>query len=401
MNRFTKKSGKRALLIAAALLTLLASVPGLQNHRAQAQWALMTAEADSLVLSGIDHIYNLQFDSAETHFARVKQLYPSHPVGYFMDAMVDWWRISTNKRSFALDERFLAKVDTVIDLCDDLLDENSGDIVGLFFKGGILGYRGRYFVERKQWVRAASDGNEALGIVQEAWKLAPGNSDVMLGIGVYHYFAAAIPERYPAVKPLMWFLPPGDKRGGMMELELAADRARYAKIEAKVTLMHIFYRFERDYNKSLASARELYERYPRNSLFHKYVARSNQRLGRQDEAEEQWREILRRCIAKELGYDAILARESMYYIGNSLFIRGDNEMALKYLSKSQYFSERIDEEKDEDSGFQVLAVLKVGQIYDRLGRRDEARKQYERVLDLEEYQNSHELAERYLERAFR
>lgn len=50
---------------------------------AQSQWALLKHDADKLVLQGLDHIYNVQFDSASVAFNKVIEMYPEHPAGYF------------------------------------------------------------------------------------------------------------------------------------------------------------------------------------------------------------------------------------------------------------------------------------------------------------------------------
>ena len=71
----------------------------------------MRSDADILVKKGAQQIYNLQFDSAAANFSKVRQMYPEHPAGYFLDAMVEWWRITTtSSRSKALDDVFLQKI---------------------------------------------------------------------------------------------------------------------------------------------------------------------------------------------------------------------------------------------------------------------------------------------------
>ena len=47
------------------------------------------------------------------------------------------------------------------------------------------------------------------------------------------------------------------------------------------------------------------------------------------------------------------------------------------------------------------ANLKIGQMYDRQGKRKLAIKQYEKVLDWENFGQTHELAEKYLESPFK
>jgi tetratricopeptide (TPR) repeat protein len=363
----------------------------------QAQWALMRSDADAAVRVGVRHIYNLEFDSASTEFQKVIQAYPQHPVGYFLDAMVDWWEISTNSRDKRMDERFLRKVSRVITLCDSILGQNENDIVGLFFKGGIMGFRGRFFVLRNDWAAAALDGKRAFDLVQKCQEVAPGNRDVMLGIGIYHYFMESIPERYPAVKPLIAMLPPGDKRAGIAELKLAAQSARYASTEAKVVLLQLQYGMERNYTEALAIAEQLCGDYPKNSMFKAYLGRCYVQLGNYDKMEGAWREILNNCIDRKVGYDNIIARESMYYIGLSLMQRGKYDEALNYFYKCDEFSRKLDE---KPSGWMIMLNSRVGNIYDIQGKRDLAIMQYKKVLGWEDYYDSHKYAKQFLERPY-
>lgn len=366
-----------------------------------AQWVLMKTDADRAVHRGIDHIYNLQFDSASAEFEYVIEKYPDHPVGYFMEAMVDWWKIDTRTdfRSPQLEEQFLAKIDRVIAVSDQLLEKNNADIVGLFFKGGAIGYRGRYYATvDRSWIKALADGKEALGIIQQSWNIAPGNKDVLLGMGLYHYIAAVFPDEYPVIKPLMAFFPAGDRRGGLLELKLAAEQARYANVEAKVALLQIYYQFEKDYQASLDLAKELFDKYPRNARFHRYLANSYVRLGYNDLKEQTWREILIRVMNKQTGYDYKLAREAMYYIGDALISRGEYDQALKYLYKTDEFNRELDSKL---TGWMVQTNIKIGNIYDLQGKRDLAVKQYNKVLSWEDYDDkSHEQARKYLEKPY-
>ncbi|MCU0424726.1 MAG: tetratricopeptide repeat protein [Candidatus Kapabacteria bacterium] len=362
-----------------------------------AQWALMRTDADSAVRAGVRHIYNLEFDSASTNFQKVINAYPQHPAGYFLDAMVDWWAIVTNSRDKRTDERFLKKIDRVVTLCDSILDKNDNDIVGLFFKGGILGFRGRYHVTRNDWAAAALDGKRAFDLVQKCQEVAPGNRDVMLGTGIYHYFMETIPERYPAVKPLIAMLPPGDKRAGIAELKLAAQSARYAATEAKVVLLQLQYGMEKNYSEALAISQQLSSDYPKNSLFKAYLGRCYVQTGNYDRMEEVWREILNNCIDRKTGYDNLIAREAMYYIGLSLMQRGKYDDALTYFYKCDEFCRKLDE---KPSGWMIMLNSRVGNIYDVQGKRDLAVKQYNKVLSWEDYYDSHKYARQFLERPY-
>jgi tetratricopeptide (TPR) repeat protein len=290
-------------------------------------------------------------------------------------------------------------LETVIDICDKRLDKNPDDVTALFFKGGSLGFRGRLRANRGNWVGAARDGVAALPIVRRAHELAPENTDVLLGIGIYNYYAEVVPDRYPLVKPLMIFFPSGDRALGLQQLERAAREARYASSEARYFLAQSYYQFERDYGRSLESSRILHDRYPRNPLFHRGVGRALVGLGRWEEAFVLFFEIQRRCQERWTGYDDPAAREAYYYIGQSYFNNGRYDDARTALELCEGLSKKLD--TAEESGFWVMAVLTLGKISDAQGKRAEAQQFYERVLDMQDYHSAHRQAEVFLSYPYR
>jgi tetratricopeptide (TPR) repeat protein len=362
------------------------------------QWIAMRADADSLVREGIHAIYNTDFERANSNFTRVIQLYPSNPAGYFLDAMIDWWKIHLERRNLANDRSFLEKIDRVLNVCNANLEEDKFNVASLFFKGGALGFRGRFHAVRENMFSAANDGKEAYDILIACQKIAPSNHDIMLGTGLYNYFAVALPEKYPMLSPLMMFLPSGDKRIGLLQLNAAMRQARYAAVEAQVVLLQAMYEFEKDIPKAKELARSLHERYPRNAYFHRYLGRILIQAGPADSAESMWRQILINHMDKKFGYDKLAAREALYYIGLMRMIAGDLQWALTYLYKSDEANKHLDE---DPSGFMVRANIKIGQIYDLQGKRELAIKQYDKVLLWKDVGGSHSDARRYKQEPYK
>jgi len=373
------------------ILTVFLSIP----FTLFSQWQIMDREMDSLVTLGADYIYNVEFEKAEQTFNKVIEMNPTHPSGYFLKSMIWWWQMQLVGLRPALQERFLEDIDQVIEVCDNILDTNQYDLNGLFFKGGALGYRGRFYGQKKEWYDAASDGSSALEIMEKAYKTAPTNYDIMLGKGVYGYFAAAIPEKYPIVKPFMSFFPPGDKDIGLMQLEIAADKARYANVEAMVTLMQVYYNFENNYKKAYIWANKLFAMYPGNGYFHRYIGRIYVRQGKWDRIEEEWRNILIMCLDRKTGYNNLMAREACYYIGSALKRKGIYDLAIRYLEKVDEVSVHMDQ---EDSSFKSSAHLKMAEIYLNKGDMKKALDQYRTVLSIDEYNDSHEKARKAIKR---
>ncbi len=357
------------------------------------QWVLLKNDADSLVLKGLDYIYNVEFDSASVAFNRVIELYPEHPAGYFLESLVYWWKLKLNRGTKYYDPIFLEKIEKVITVCNNLLEEQPTDLRGLFFKGGAIGYRAQYYTQEKEWFKAASDGRDAYNLLTKCIEKAPNNYDIMLGTGIYNYFAAAIPEKYPYLKPALLFFPSGDKKLGLLQLRASSLHARYTKLEAEVVLLQIYHQFEEDWGLAKVASKSLHVRYPRNAYFHRYYARALVRLGEWDEFENEWRDIAKKAIAKIEGYDNRTAREAFYYVGYSLKRKREYTMAVKYLRKTIEGCDFLDE---EDSGFAVKAYLHIAEIQMAQKKFEESIKTYEEVLELDDYRDSHDKAEKQI-----
>jgi tetratricopeptide (TPR) repeat protein len=362
-----------------------------------AQW-MPDIESELLIQQGINRVYNLELDSALVLFEEVVRMHPRHPAGYFFVAMIDWMQILVNLDDESLDERFFESLEQVINLSDDMLTVNPEDLSALFFKGGAIGFRGRLRAHRGSWVRAANDGRRALPIVRKASKLDPENADVLLGTGIYNYYAAVVPEMYPIVKPLMVFFPSGDKEEGLAQLKHAAEHAHYAGIESAYFLMQILYFNEKQYAEGYDIARMLHTRFPNNPLFHRYYGRYNVSLARWDTAYEIFNDIARRFEDGWLGYNKYAIREAEYYRGQYLFNRNDFEEALPRFQAAHSYSTEID--GDNQSGFIIMSALRIGQIYDALGERDRALLEYRKVRAKKDYQGSRQLADRYIREPF-
>ncbi|HCA78932.1 MAG TPA: hypothetical protein DEP53_04280 [Bacteroidetes bacterium] len=364
---------------------------------ASAQW-INDPAVDGHLQKGIDKIYNLEFEKADLEFAEVVRLQPEHPAGYFFQAMTEWWRILSNFDDESRDKRLIAMLDKVVDLCEKRLDKNEDDVAALFFKGGAVGFKGRLRSNRGAWLLAANDGLVALPAIRKAYKLDPQNYDVLLGMGIYNYYADVVPNQYPVVKPLMIFLPSGEKKKGLEQLELAAQKARYAKIEAMYFLLQTYFTYEKQYVRALELARELHNKFPQNPLFHRMYGRCYVSTGYWGEAFKIFSEVEKRFRNHQPGYDNYDGREAYYYIGRHYFLAGKLDESLQNLYKCDELSRTLD--KQSTSGFMSMANLTIGMIYDLQKRRGSALAQYQKVLGMKEYENTYKEARRFMDKPY-
>ena len=364
---------------------------------ASAQW-IDDPVVEGHLQKGIDRIYNLEFEKADLEFAEVVRLQPRHPVGYFFQAMTEWWRILSNFDDESRDKHFFAMLDRVVELCEQRLDQNENDVAALFFKGGAVGFKGRLRANRGAWLLAANDGLVALPAVRKAYQLDPQNYDVLLGMGIYNYYADVVPSQYPVVKPLTIFLPSGDKKTGLEQLELAAQKARYAKVEAMYFLLQTYFMYEKQYVRALELARELHSKFPQNPVFHRMYGRCYVSTGYWGEAFQIFSEVEKRFRSHQPGYDSYDGREAYYYIGRHYFLAGKLEESLQNLYRCDELSRSID--KTAASGFMSMTNLTIGMIYDLQNRRGSALAQYQKVLGMKEYENTHKEARRFMEKPY-
>lgn len=355
-----------------------------------------SAKFDSLIVKGIRQIYSIEFYKAEETFNRLIKEYPKHPAGLFFIAMIDWWKILLDTSSEFRDKLFFEKIEKVIEFCEKILDKDPENVDAIFFKGGAIGFRGRLSSMRDSWLSAVDDGREALPLVELAGELDPTNIDVQLGFGIYNYYAAVIPEHYPIVKPIMIFLPSGDKNLGLKQLKNAAEKGKYTNYEARYFLMTLYYRFETDYNKAEKYALMLTKDFPNNPVFERWRGRIEVKKGNLDLAASVFKNILVKSEKKLPGYNSLsVKREANYYIGYHL-----RSLAM-YDSAEGYFSNCIEQslklDKDEESGFLINSTLYLGMIKEQKKDFNAARMYYEKVLDMKEYSNSHTLAEKHIE----
>jgi tetratricopeptide (TPR) repeat protein len=196
----------------------------------------------------------------------------------------------------------------------------------------------------------------------------------------------------------MIFFPAGDKKKGMAQLREASEKAMYAKTEATYFLVQLLQNYEKDPLEGLTLALKLYKQFPGNPLFHRYVGRCQTSIAHWEEMHQTFLDILQRVKEHRMGYSASAEREAHYYLG--LYgMNGKNfDEALQHFYRCDELSRVLD--KDGPSGFMVMTNLKMGNIYDLQSKRDVALQQYNKVLQMTDYLDSHKEAEKYLKNPF-
>jgi len=356
---------------------------------------------DEQIVKGIDHVYKLEFDSANTIFQGFINADRKDPTGYFFLAMSEWWKIYINKDDRTYDDSYLSKVDACIKVCEERLDENENNDWATFLLGGVIGYRGFLNVMRDNWLKAIDDGKQGLNLIQKAYELNPSNKDAVLGLGIYNYAVDYVVERYPFLKAVLFFFPKGNKELGLSQLRDCAANGRFSKTEANVTLAYIHLSYEKNYLEAQRYAANLVALYPDNPVFERFLGKCYVGMNNFQGGLNVYNGMLAKADSNKAWYNNnYIRREVNYYLGVCLSRTGNIDEALKKYEAAIEICKTIDKQ-GEESAFYVFSVLGTGMIYEQKGNKPEAVKYYDMVLNMRDIENSKETAQRFKDNALK
>jgi hypothetical protein len=221
----------------------------------------------------LNDLYNFKFEEAENQFRYLRYKYKWHPLPYFLMGLIEWWKIMPNTRERKYDDSFLAYMDTTIYVAENLYKKHpSYKVEASFFLSAAYGFKGRLYSEedRKNWGKAASAGKAAMKYLDDSKSKQDLSPELMFGDALFNYFSVWVPENYPALKPVLWFFPKGDKALGLKQLKEVSYNAFYTRTEAMVWLMRILNSYENDQPRAFQISEYLYQTYPDNPFFHRY-----------------------------------------------------------------------------------------------------------------------------------
>ena len=172
------------------------------------------ARFEELRRSGLDALYNIDYDKAQRDFNEIVKLYPNHPGGYQLLAARLWIKTLYESRrlqvSLYSSESFYTNGDDKVDpkivtefrnltreakrLAEAKLKQEPKNIEALDFLANTEGLKASFeeAVERRHFA-ALRDGNDAVDHHREVLKLDPKYIDAQITIGLYEYVVGSLP----------------------------------------------------------------------------------------------------------------------------------------------------------------------------------------------------------------
>jgi tetratricopeptide (TPR) repeat protein len=379
------------------------------------------AQFEELRRSGLDALYNIDYDKAQRDFKQIVQLYPNHPGGYQLLAARLWIKTLYESRrlqaSLYSGESFYTngdddKVDPKIvtefrnltrdakRLAEAKLKQEPKNIEALDFLANTEGLKASFeeAVERRH-IAALRDGNDAVDHHREVLKLDPKYVDAQITIGLYEYVVGSLPPLVKIVAGATGYR--GSKKRGLRMLEEVAQQGRWSQDDAKSVLILLYTR-EKRFADVVKFARELSAKYPRNYLLRLETADGLVSLAAQKrkendaaaaaQAEKEAFETFDEVIRDRNAGRALDLIHFKY--GEALLTAGQGERAAKeFLAATKV--ERA------EPGLVTMAHLYAARAYDVAGKRDEALAQYKEVLARPNVYDAHDEAKRGLKQAYK
>ena len=407
----------------AVLVVVLVSVVTIS---AQTPW-LTAAERgrfEELRRSGLDALYNIDYDKAQRDFNEIVKLYPNHPGGYQLLAARLWIKTLYESRrlqvSLYSSESFYTNGDDKVDpkivtefrnltreakrLAETKLKQEPKNSEALDFLANTEGLKASFeeAVERRHFA-ALRDGNDAVDHHREVLKLDPKYIDAQITIGLYEYVVGSLPLPVKILAGATGYR--GSKKRGLAMLEQVAKEGRWSQDDAKTVLILLYTR-EKRFADALVLTRELSAKYPRNYLLRLETADALVSLAgvkrkekdpagavqAEKEAFATFDELLRDRNVRDSAARSLDLIHFKY--GEALLIAGYHERAAKaFLAATKV--ERA------EPGLITMAHLYAARSYDVAGKRDEALAQYKEVLARPNVYDAHDEAKRGLRQAYK
>jgi len=272
-----------AIRVAFALFVLVLTMPALAADVVTARPSLDT---------GFKLLYSLDFDRAHDFFSAWQREHPEDPMGHVCEAagvlFSEFNRLGILEAQFyandkvfearkklspdpAARDRFNAALERAEKMARAQVAKNPKDRDSLFALTLATGLRADYaaLIEKRN-LASLHYTKESTAWAQQLLAVDPQCYDAHLATGISRYIIGSM------AAPVRWILRlggiSGDKRAGIEELRLTADRGQYLAPFARI-LLAIAYVREKDNGHAREVLASLRDEFPSNPLFAREIAR--------------------------------------------------------------------------------------------------------------------------------
>ena len=397
-----------ALLAVVVLILARFLGPDLRIADPNVQTVFRPADPQNQV--AFDRLYNLDYDGAIQGFERVLGRHPNDPfaVNHLLSAVLvrELYRVGAMNTGEYSNDSFVGQVHRPPDpaqkerikqlvqqaqkLEEAELARNPNNVDMLYARGVTRAQFAAYtgLIERA-WFSSLRSAMGARHDHERVLELSPQNQDAKLVVGTHNYITGSLPLAVKVGVALVGLS--GDKEKGIKQLYEATRANGETSVDAGVLLM-LFLRREHRYAEALEMARTLAPRFPRNFLLSLEQGNLLRVLGRNSEAEEQYRRVWQNGRDGKYG--------NLHYEIAALGL-GDLLRSQRNYAGAAAAYEQIADLQAPDPELLQKANLNAGEMYDQMQKRDIAMKKYAAVVATNGANNEAEKARRLMKDAYR
>lgn len=382
---------KRFLCLAAASVLLLASfLPA-------AAELTLPPDVMQYATEGINGVYSLDFDTAQKNIKKVFEKYPDHPFAHFGNAMIAWSRYEYEYEISDDHQRevFEQILDDSITGIKRWIRQYPSDANGYMGIGALYGLRAMFSMRNRSWITAYFSGRKAIKNLEKSLELDPSYYDAYFGLGIYQYYAGTLPSVIKILAKIVAIK--GNPDEGVAQLNLAREKAHFTSDSAKLILIEIQNTRTSKYyapQKSLEYIRQLRAKYPKNPLMHYVEIICLYETTHYDDVTAQAEEFLK-LIGQDPFYKDIYISRAYTALGTVQMQKGNFEKARTLFEQGK---EAV--KGQEPSRWGVWNEVRLGQVYDVLGEREKAIKQYKYVLSFDDKWGFDETVQKWLKKPY-
>ncbi|MBL7111266.1 MAG: hypothetical protein ISS19_04930 [Bacteroidales bacterium] len=333
------------------------------------------------IRTGINHIYNLEFDKSDYYLDSMQLLYPDHPVIPFYKGMQLYWENYPVPQNGDISDLFVEYIEASIALTDKILEQDKMDIEGVFFDLAARSFLVMYYADNGQPAKCFPHLNNVYRQLMNAFELEDQYNEFYFFTGLYNYYIEAYPEAHPVYKPVTRLFKNGNKESGLKMLDYAFRNTHFMKVEASNFLVIIYLGFEHDYQTALSYTEQLYSMFPNNSYFFaKYIEMLivNEEL-----------DVAKKHIDSLITMDPFNKMKALIYLG--LYEEGKNR---NFEKAKRYFLRGIKEAEPfgDYAGYQVAyAYMGLSRYYESNGDLKKAREYYRLAKETNAYPHVYDI----------
>ena len=401
MTRRKTTLGRRLAFLSVPLLCLSTATAQLRSPEFMAQ-----------ARQGFDQIYNLDYREAEATFSALQARYPEHPAPPLYLATVVWLRELFERNELDLDhfiapayftkatdrkmspadrKKFFDYLAACQKICESTLEKDPKNLDARYFLGSVFGLQGGFAITiDRSYSDAFSHGKKAYKLHHQLVHEKPDYFDGYMSVGLYEYVVDNIPWYIKWIAMLVGYR--GSQERGFEYLNRTAQKGFYASDDARVLQMVLFVR-EKRYAEALQNAGTLHKKYPRNYILHLNRAQILEMMGKREQAVAEYTAVVRQAEAGTLNYSRI-------NLGSLRMTLARKFMMMRQFGPAFEQYDAVVRQAGASNAARVLSQLGAAQALDAQGKRAEAVKRYEAVLQLPDAEDAHAKARRCLSRPY-